>query len=607
METKQFGFSDELEKRLIYCVLYVDKFYLSISDYVRKEYFERSESQLIYTMVSEYFAHYKTVFDNATFLYLLKRYTETYSKEQKMFLVDYIRQVASLTITTDHVEFLKNECLVFCKRQAYNNALMNSIALVDAGKFDDIDTLIKQASMVGDINEHEIDYFDDPLKRIKTNDTDGSVIPTGLQTLNDVALFGGWNYQSHPLTMILAPSGVGKSMSLCFFGAVAISNNYTVIHYTFELSAKLTASRYDASITKIPIDERYKYPELIAKEINQFIAEKEKKKLLYIVEYPTGTCTANMLRADLAKRRDNGIRPDLVIVDYLDIMKSSDSTVRGDNTYIAQQKISEELRALASEIKAPILTATQTNRTGLQQQKKQEKIETDSMGDSWGKVKTADLIVTISLKSGASAEGNVDTADKAMSLAERLKLKESAMTAPLDTAKKTHDDAYMYIAKNRARKTGIGFDIVIDYACMRLCEASAWALEHHDVDVRELDHLQQQALDLLRYEKMSKITSVTAENEKISHNSPVSIPEPVVSTPEVKEIAYTNIDSSDMGAFATLTPPSGLASLIVPPATENIIQPEKHATNTVTAVTPTTSKHDIFTQSTSRASIFKNI
>ena len=103
----------------------------------------------------------------------------------------------------------------------------------------------------------------------------------------------------------------------------------------------------------------------------------------------------NLIRADIEKKISRGYTPDLVIIDYMDIMRASDSGF-GDNAYAEQQRISEELRAIAQDYDICVFSATQTNRSGMKEMDKSGQIETDAIADSWGKVKTADLIISIS-------------------------------------------------------------------------------------------------------------------------------------------------------------------------------------------------------------------
>jgi replicative DNA helicase len=230
----------------------------------------------------------------------------------------------------------------------------------------------------------------------------------------------------------MAPSGVGKSIALCYTGASAVKQNKIVFHYTFELSSSMTAARYDSALTSIDINERHAKIDDIEKKIN-IIKDVNKNTELFIKEYSTGTCTSNMLRADIEKKIGIGYNPDLIIIDYLDIMAFEGS--KSDDSYYSQQKISEELRAIAQDYRCCIITATQTNREGVNSA---DEIESDKIADSYGKVKTSDLIISIN-----------------QSKTELLQNK-----------------ARLYIAKNRSGHTKKIIPITIHYSTMSMKDRS---------------------------------------------------------------------------------------------------------------------------------------
>lgn len=214
----------------------------------------------------------------------------------------------------------------------------------------------------------------------------------------------------------------GKSHWLVNVGAQAVYDGKNVVHYTFELSEHATGRRYDSWFTNIDSNE------ILTRKDDLMLAyarlENERNLgQLYIKEYPTGTASVVTLKGHLERLRMTGFVPDLIIVDYADIMKAASGT---EGERFKQKAVYEELRALSKEMKLPIWTASQSNREGAGS----EIITSEQMGESYGKAQVADLVVSLSRK-------------------------------PLEKANGT---ARMFVAKNRMGSDGFVFGINIDTA-----------------------------------------------------------------------------------------------------------------------------------------------
>jgi len=442
---KQFEFGNSIELKILHCALTRRRFLTTIIDYVNKEYFQAYASQVIYDVTIQFFKKYKTIPSNDVFLNLLKARFETESKEVVKEIVQHIIDVKKCIVSPEEEVYLKDECLLFCKRQAFTNCILNAPALLKDNQFDHIERQVSIANMIGDIGEDEIEYFKDPIARLSSEIDAGICIPTGLETLDRYLDGKGYNTIKHPLVLFMAPSGVGKSILLVHTGATGVKHGKTVFHYTFELSSLMTAARYDVCLTSgVRINERVQKKDTIAHQLKAYV-DTDEKNLLFIKEYSTGTCTANMIRADIEKKITQGYTPDMIIIDYMDIMRASEHNF-GDNAYAEQQRISEELRAIAQDYNVCVFSATQTNRSGMKEMDKSGQIETDAIADSWGKVKTADLIISISRDGKNISQEVADMIEQKMTL---------------------------YIAKNRS---GVSFKSVkakVDYNTMTLTDISA--------------------------------------------------------------------------------------------------------------------------------------
>jgi replicative DNA helicase len=189
------------------------------------------------------------------------------------------------------------------------------------------------------------------------------------------------------LGVIVAPSGVGKTWVLCALGAAAVKAGRSVVHYSLELSEHYVGQRYDTVFTQVPSAN--------LKENKDDVLEKIKrlKGKLLIKYFPPKGISSKKIEAHLEKMIAAGNRPDLIIIDYADLLLSHSN--KSDSTYGEQGGVYIDLRGLGGELGIPIWTASQTNRSGIDS----EVIEADKVADSYAKVMNADFIMSVSRKS----------------------------------------------------------------------------------------------------------------------------------------------------------------------------------------------------------------
>jgi len=184
------------------------------------------------------------------------------------------------------------------------------------------------------------------------------------------------------LGMIAGGPGGGKSWALVALGAQAVKMGYTVVHYTLELSEKYVGRRYDACFTEIPVGEITLHKDEVQKKIEEL------RGGLYIREYPAGQATVNTIHAHLEKCMQQNIEPDLIIIDYADLLTSKASKEKRDKL----DDIYTNLRGLATEMKLPIWTASQVNRSGA----REDIIQGDRMAESYSKMMITDFAMSLS-------------------------------------------------------------------------------------------------------------------------------------------------------------------------------------------------------------------
>lgn len=330
-------------------------------------------------------------------------------------VIDYLKRTHA-GIDMGDLPFVKEKALDFCKRQALKEALEKSVDLINDAKYETVVDIMKRAVMLGASASVGHDFFEDHEARfVKIS---RAPIATGLDALDAKDILNG-GLGVGELGVVMAPTGIGKSHFLTFLGANAMRNRKNVLHYTFELSETGIGLRYDSNLCDMPSNEVQDRKD----EVLQHYAENKYGKLI-IKEYPMHFASVNTLRSHYEKLViTKGVKPDLIIIDYADIMRSSR---KYEDLRHELKLIYEELRAWASEIKTPIWTASQTNRAATES----EVIGLESISEAYGKAMTSDVIITLSRKRVEKAGGW----------------------------------GRIYIAKNRAGRDGLLFSIKIDTA-----------------------------------------------------------------------------------------------------------------------------------------------
>jgi replicative DNA helicase len=276
------------------------------------------------------------------------------------------------------IEYIKETSLDFCRKQNLKEAMMKSVGLLQNCSFDEISTVINEALKLGSENNFGYDYLADFEERFKVKHR--APVTTGWTEIDGIT---GGGLGKSELGVVIAPTGAGKSMALVHLGSQAIQEGKTVVHYTLELQDTIIGTRYDSCITGYPLSDIRNFKDEIYEEI------KELDGALIVKEYPTKSATTNTLRAHLSRLVKRDITPGLIIVDYADLLKPV--TVRKEKRN-ELESIYEELRAISTEFKCPIWTASQTNRSGLNA----EVITMEQISEAFNKCFVADFIFSIS-------------------------------------------------------------------------------------------------------------------------------------------------------------------------------------------------------------------
>jgi replicative DNA helicase len=363
------------QTKLIKCFIEDEEFSQQILDILYAKHFDNIQHKILFQHISKYIAKYNFIPNYETLISLIKYKEVGIQQEQLIELIDIVSKYKH-----NDQKFVKEVSLEFCKRQGLKKGLLKAAKAWEVEDYDNISVIIGDSLKLGEPKSSGHNYLDDVEKRLVIESREPITAMEGLDNIIGGGLAGG------ELAIILAPTGGGKSMGLVKLASNAMLDGKKAIYYSLEMKEEKIGHRFDSALNNIPLKYVTEYVDKI-RETSQYI--KNKGGQLFIKEFPTGTASVNTLRAHLQSlERDHGIKPDVIFVDYADIMKStSEYSERRYNL----TSIYETLRAMAMELNVPIWTATQANREAINS----PKFDLRVISESLGKAQTADLILGI--------------------------------------------------------------------------------------------------------------------------------------------------------------------------------------------------------------------
>ena len=360
----------------VLAAMFTDRLFLQqISDIIRAEYFESDANSWLLDIILTHFREYKTPPSKDV---LKVKITEIENDILKATVLEQLKDVFRY-MESDDLTFVKDEILKFCKNQEIKQAIMDSVSLLKHGNFDEIKSKIDSAMKAGADTNIGLEYVIDVAARY--NEAARHTITTGWDVIDDL-MDGG--LAPGELGVVMAPAGIGKSWLLINIGANAVKDGKTVIHYTLELNENYVGQRYDSVFTGIPAQNLKNYREDIESKMLTLKGD------LIVKYFPTKSVGVMGLKAHIEKTIMLGKKPDLVIVDYGDLLKVN---IKKDK-HEALEDLYEELRGMAGEYEIPVWTASQAGRSALED----DIIEADKIASSYGKVMVADFLMSLSRK-----------------------------------------------------------------------------------------------------------------------------------------------------------------------------------------------------------------
>ena len=351
------------------------EFLLNIQDVLSEEYFDNQAHKWIIKEILKYYQKYHTTPSMDVLKVELKKI------DNEVLQVSIKEQLREAYKASDEdLKYVEEEFSNFCKNQQLKKALLTSVDFLNAGDYDSIRSMIDNALKAGGDKNMGHEYNKDVESRYREDHR--KIVPTPWKIFNEL-LQGGLG--NGDFGLIFGSPGGGKSWLLVALGGYAVKLGYNVLHYTLELGSDYVGRRYDAFFTNISVQDITKYKPTIEEAVSQLQGQ------LIIKEYPTGKASINTIESHVKKCIDLDFKPDLIIIDYVDLLRSKKNNRERkdeiDDIYIST-------KGLARELNLPIWSVSQVNRAGT----KDDIIEGDKAAGSYDKMMVTDVAISLSRK-----------------------------------------------------------------------------------------------------------------------------------------------------------------------------------------------------------------
>ena len=351
-----------IENTILSNLIYDEEYCRKVLPFLKAKYFSDRKESIAFDEINKFFDTYNKPLTPEILAIEMSKRKDLSATEDKE-LGDFIVTLAQRETNKD---WLLSETETFCKKRAVYNAILDSIGIIegrDKERQDDaIPALLSDALGVSFDSHVGHNYIDDGDSRFEFYHKVEEKIPFDLDMLNKITKGG---LSNKTLNVILAGTGVGKSLFMCHCAAANLLDNKNVLYITMEMAEERIAERVDANLLNLSMDEL----KVVDKPIFDSRLDKVRKKShgkLIIKEYPTAGAHAGHFRALLEELKlKQEFTPDIIYIDYLNICSSQRLRYGANvNSYTYVKTIAEELRGLAVEYNVPIVSATQTTRSG---------------------------------------------------------------------------------------------------------------------------------------------------------------------------------------------------------------------------------------------------
>jgi replicative DNA helicase len=376
----QYG--PQFQIKVISALLTHKEYLTNIHDIISEEYWDNQAQKWIIKEILNYYDRYHTTPSMDVLKIEMKRI------DNDVLALSIKEQLKLAYQSTDEdLKYIQEEFSTFCKNQQLKKALLNSVDLLKAGDFDGIKFLVESALKAGQDKNVGHEYNKDIESRFREDAR--TIVSTPWDKVNDI-LQGGLG--NGDFGLIFGNPGGGKSWSLVALGGHAVKMGYNVLHYTLELGEAYVGRRYDAFFSNIPVDRVLKNREKIEAILPELPGE------LIIKEFPTGRATIGTIESHIRKVTDLGTKPDLIIIDYVDLLSTKKRTADRKGEI---DDIYTSTKGLARELNLPIWSVSQVNRAGA----KDNVIEGDKAAGSYDKMMITDFCMSLSRKAKDKVNG----------------------------------------------------------------------------------------------------------------------------------------------------------------------------------------------------------
>ena len=349
---------------------------------IEPEYFDNQSMVWIVQQSLKYFDKYHT---NPTLEALQIEVKKLENDVLKTAVVEHLRE--SFKVENNDIVYVREEFTNFCKNQQLKKALMTSVGLLENGMYDDIRAIIDSALKSGMDKNIGHEYLKDVESRYRPDARE--IIPTPWLDINKL-LMGGIG--GGDLGLIFGSPGGGKSWMMVAIAGHAVQMGYNVVYYTLELSEVYVGKRFDAFFANEPVNTVHLHRKKVENVINQL------KGKLVVKEFSMGKASAQTLESHVQKLKDTDQAPDLIIIDYIDLLRSpkrsNDRKDEIDDIYM-------NIKAMARDMNIPIWSVSQVNRSGAQD----DIIQGDKAAGSYDKIMISDFCMSLSRKKEDKVNG----------------------------------------------------------------------------------------------------------------------------------------------------------------------------------------------------------
>ena len=380
---------DKVEFLVLRNLIHNEEYVRKVIPFIKADYFEEYNQKVVFEEILKFVGEYNQPVTKE----VLCIETEKRQDINDSSFKEITQLISSLEDETADFNWLVDTTEKWCRDRAIYLALMESIQLAD-GKDDTkgrdaIPTILSDALAVSFDNHIGHDYLQDYEERFESYHRKEERIPFDLEYFNKITKGG---LPNKTLNIALAGTGVGKSLFMCHVASSALIEGKNVLYITLEMAEEKIAERIDANLLNVNIQDITDLPKPIFDTKVESLAKKTQGTLI-IKEYPTASAHSGHFKGllnELALKKS--FRPDIIFVDYLNICASSRYRANGNvNSYSYIKAIAEELRGLAVEANVPILSATQTTRSGYSS----SDVDLTDTSESFGLPATADLMFAL--------------------------------------------------------------------------------------------------------------------------------------------------------------------------------------------------------------------